>query len=227
MTATDNVEATWDAIAESFDKTRRKPWPRVLDVIATFSPSDVVVDVGCGNGRHILPCIEKCNTLIGIDVAQNMLTYTQKKINHAKNVTLIHASAVKVPIASDSVDTVLFIAAVHNIQGKQNRLEALHEVKRILKPGGSALVSVWSRWQDRFRLHFLREVLRFYKGDFGDIDVLWNRDGLDIFRYYHLYSRRELCHDLHAVGFKINRIYAETISSKRHPDNYFALVYKK
>jgi hypothetical protein len=39
----DESEKTWDAIAQSFDATRRKPWKQCIDFIDTFTKEDLVV----------------------------------------------------------------------------------------------------------------------------------------------------------------------------------------
>ncbi len=59
-----SAEETWDAIAESFDTTRQKPWKFCLDFIRSLKNTDVVADIGCGNGRHLFPCAENCSHAI-------------------------------------------------------------------------------------------------------------------------------------------------------------------
>jgi len=73
-------EETWNAIAESFDATRGKPWKVVVDFVSTLSVFDVVADIGCGNGRHLILCVDKCNTVIGLDISRNLLKIAKSKI---------------------------------------------------------------------------------------------------------------------------------------------------
>jgi len=40
---TGESEKTWDAIAQSFDATRRKPWKQCIDFIDTFTKKDLIV----------------------------------------------------------------------------------------------------------------------------------------------------------------------------------------
>ena len=145
-----SVEETWDTIAESFNTTRQKPWTVCLDFIHSLKNSDVVADIGCGNGRHLLPCAENVSHAVGVDISQNILRIVQNKLlnKNIVNVSLIHANVVQLPLADNSFDAVLFIASLHNIKGKEHRRRALQEVARMLKPNGVALISVWSRWQD-------------------------------------------------------------------------------
>jgi alkylated DNA repair protein alkB family protein 8 len=222
------AEETWDAIAESFDTTRRTPWTQVIDYIHTLQRSDVVVDLGCGNGRHLLPCAETCHQVIGIDSSKKLLHIVQKKIqeNHISNASLFHADMVEIPLRDNSVNAVLCIASLHNMKGNEHRHAALVEIYRVLKPKGTALMSVWSRWQDRYRSYFLKQYL-FQRKEFGDIDIYWKQQNLNIPRFYHLYSKREFVRELQGAGFLIEEMKSVKICSHRYADNYFAVIRKR
>ena len=163
-------EKTWDDIAESFDNTRRKPWKQCIDFINELPESYSVADLGCGNGRHLIPCAKHCKRVIGIDISKNLLNIARNKTNkkNLSNVIFIHGNLVKIPIKDNSLDAVLFIASLHNIKGRQNRISSLKEIKRILRNDGKALISVWSRWQDQYRMHFLKRMF-IRREEFGDI----------------------------------------------------------
>ena len=223
-------EETWDSIAESFDLTRRKAWTQCIDFIDALSKTDTVVDLGCGNGRHLLPCAEHCKEVIGLDISKELLGITKKKLKEKNlgNTILLHADMTNIPLKNDTVDSVLFIAALHNIKGKDRRIQSLKEVKRVLKKDGTALISIWSRWQDKYRKQFFKKwFTRRRQTEFGDIDIYWKRHGLDIPRFYHLYSRKEFIEDIKKAGLKIEKIEDVKIASQKYPDNYFAVVTKR
>ncbi len=220
-------EKTWDAIAESFDVTRRKPWRQCIDFINGLSESHTVADIGCGNGRHLFPCAERCKNVIGIDISQNLLNIAKNKSKEKglNNVDFIHANMVKIPLKNDSVGTVLCIASLHNIKGREERLRSLKEIHRILKNGGRALISVWSRWQDKYRIYYLKKLF-YIEEEFGDIEIYWRQHNLNIPRFYHLYSKREFAKDLNQVDLEIEKIQSIKLHSKITADNYFAVVRK-
>lgn len=221
------AEKTWDVIAESFDITRSKPWCQCIDFINGLSKSHVVADIGCGNGRHLLPCAKHCKNVIGIDISQKLLNITKNKVKEEglNNVLFIHANMVQIPLKDSSLNSILFIASLHNIKGKEERLCSLKEVHRILKNDGRALISVWSRWQDKYRRHFLKKL--FYdKGEFGDIEIQWKQHNLNIPRFYHLYSKREFAKDLNQANLEIEKIQSVKLHSNIVADNYFAIVRK-
>jgi len=223
----ENNEKTWDAIAKSFDVTRRKPWKQCTDFIGTLLIGDTAADICCGNGRHLIPLTDHCKKTIGIDISRELLHIVQRKLKEEKiqNAGLIHSDVTNMPLQNDSLDAVLFIASLHNIKGKEKRIQSLREVKRILKSNGRALISVWSRWQDKYRKQFLKKwFVQVGRADFGDINIYWRQHGLDIPRFYHLYSKREFLQDLQTAGLETVEIQEVKLHSKKHPDNYFALV---
>ena len=223
-----SAEKTWDAIADSFDRTRRKPWKFCLDFIHSLNNSDIVADIGCGNGRHLLPCADTCSYVIGVDISQKLLRIVQNKLfnKHILNVSLIHADVVQLPLVDNSLNAVLFIASLHNIKGKEHRNQALQEVARVLKPNGVALISVWSRWQDKYLRYFMKQFI-VRSREFGDIDVFWKQHNLDVPRFYHLYSKGEFLRELRDAHFYIQNIQSVKIHSKYNPDNIFAVVEKR
>ena len=222
------VEETWDAIAESFDVTRRKPWAQCIEFMSYLSKNDIVADIGCGNGRHLITCAIKCRKVIGIDISQNFLNIVKKKLLDEKinNVSLIHANMVKIPIKENSIDSVICIASIHNVKGRFQRIQAFKEIFRILRENGKALISVWSRWQDKYRIYFLKKLFT-DKGEFGDINIYWRQNNFNIPRFYHLYSKREFLKDLTAANFVIEEIMNVKLHSTYFADNFFAKVRKE
>ena len=87
------------------------------------------------------------------------------------------------------------------------------------------MISVWSRWQDKYYRLFLKKLLfNFNKEEFGDIEIYWKKDNINIPRFYHLYSKRELVQDIKAANLRVIDFYDEKITSKKFFDNYFVVV---
>ncbi|MGC9307641.1 MAG: class I SAM-dependent methyltransferase [Thermoplasmatota archaeon] len=219
------VANEWNRIAESFDETRQHPWQECLDFIAGCSGTGL--DVGCGNGRHLIPLARRCSRVIGLDSAPAMATVSRKNVQEhgLDNVDVVVADATMLPIADDTADCILFIAALHNIPGRSRRIAALQELRRVLKPNGEALVSVWSKWQDRWRWQSLRQLLTPWQRA-GNVMVPWKKDDMQVERFYHLYGRWELRRDIRQAGLHGSRIWSVKKASRRHPDNHFAVVTK-
>jgi tRNA (uracil-5-)-methyltransferase TRM9 len=139
-------------------------------------------------------------------------------------VVFVHGNLVNIPIRGNSLDSVLYIAALHNIKGRTNRIQSLNEVKRILKNDGRALISVWSREQERFRDCF--NDISGNDCELGDIVIYWRQNKLNAPRFYHLYTKEEFIEDIKQSGLEIEQFSEAKIQSKKYTDNYFAVVRK-
>lgn len=219
-------EKTWDSIAKSFDKTRNKPWQECLNFVQKLSKKSIVLDIACGNGRHLIPCAKKCKKVIGLDISIKMLEIVREKTikENISNICLIHSTAENIPIKDSSIDSVLYVAALHNIYGKKNRIRSLKEIRRILKKDSEAIISVWSRFANEYKKCFQYKNLNNKKIENGDKHIYWRKDGLNIPRFYHLYGKKEFFNDLIEAGFNIKKIKGVKIKSEKYNDNYFAIV---
>lgn len=47
------VHDVYDKISEHFSATRHKPWPNVLNFVCSFNSGDILIDIGCGNGKNL------------------------------------------------------------------------------------------------------------------------------------------------------------------------------
>ncbi len=217
---------TWEQIAYSFDKTRKKPWEFVKNFVQKVPTDSVVGDFGCGNGRHSLICAPYCRNVIGIDFSCNLLEHAKQNTASVANVDFVQANLITVPLQNESLDNILYIAALHNIKKRVLRQQSLKEVRRVLKPQGRALISVWSQEQDRFRnIPSIDDS----SSDFerGDRMVWWNQHGLSIPRFYHLYTKKEFREDLAAAHLIVDSFSSLKIRSQQYPDNYVAQVVRK
>jgi ubiquinone/menaquinone biosynthesis C-methylase UbiE len=97
----------------------------------------IVADVGCGTGRHWKKIIEKKPAqLSGYDVSQGMLNILRQKFPNAitHRLTDQHLPG----LADQSCDIVISTLAIAHIE---NIEEVLVEWSRVLKPGGSIIIT--------------------------------------------------------------------------------------
>lgn len=219
------MDSEWDTIARQFDRTRKRPWPEVLEFIEGGGKRGVAV--ACGNGRHLLPLARRCQEAVGVDRSPAMAAIARRRVEEAgiRNAAVVVADALALPLPPGCCDRVLFIAGLHNIRGRKRRIAALEEVNRVLSPEGEGLISVWAKWQDRFRRDMLRQTLNPFRPS-GDLWVPWRGGEREVLRFYHLYTCRELARDCHRAGLHVARTWSATKVSRRHPDNHFAVVTK-
>jgi arsenite methyltransferase len=106
-----------------------------------------VLDVGCGRGLMLLGVARHLTTgrAVGIDLWQerdqsgNAITTTEenaRRENVAERVELHTGDMRELPFAEGRFDVIVSTFAIHNIPTAEGRLLAIHEIHRVLKPGG-------------------------------------------------------------------------------------------
>jgi 2-polyprenyl-6-hydroxyphenyl methylase/3-demethylubiquinone-9 3-methyltransferase len=105
--------------------------------LARLQPSDVVLDLGCGNGHHLLALAPEVARGIGIDVSPGMVALARARLRDSAwkaNVTFEVGNAEELNrIADQSVDLAICIGAFEHML--DNRA-VLANVYRVLKMGG-------------------------------------------------------------------------------------------
>lgn len=170
-----HVSEPYQQIANHFKVTRTRSWPMIEQFVHTLSSGTIIYDIGCGNGRN-LNLRQDC-TFIGCDTCIPLLKEASKKNNNC-----VYGDNLQLPFENNCAPAVLSIAVIHHFSTQERRLQALRELFRILQPGGSILIYVWSFEQDKF------------KGFPQDALVNWNeqKTGVIYQRYYYLFKRGEL-----------------------------------
>lgn len=134
---------------------------RMLAMIA-WTGAENVLDVGTGRGLLALGAAKKLTTgtAVGIDVwspkdltgntADAFLANAEAE-GVAERVEVRNADARSMPFPDASFDVVLSNVCLHNISDAGGRADACHEIARVLKRGGVALVSDFIRTGDYAR----------------------------------------------------------------------------
>lgn len=136
-----HVLQVYEEIASHFSETRHSCWPRVGEYLKSLESGSVVLDIGCGNGKY-----QRCNKdilLLGCDISQQLV-----EICSSRGMNVFQAEAISLPLRDGSVDHSISIAVIHHLACKERRIQAVNEITRILKPGGTALIYVWALEQE-------------------------------------------------------------------------------
>ena len=83
--------------------------------------------------------------MIGTDRSFNLIGLCRER---SKNFQTFVADSLKLPLRSNSFDSLISIAVIHHFSSDSLRIQALNEMHRILKPGGTMLVYVWAYEQE-------------------------------------------------------------------------------
>jgi len=167
-----------------------------------------LLNVGCAHGPDFLPFTRNFD-LYGVDFSVRMLDFARlysQKFEFAVNLLL--ADVCHLPFSDGVFDWAISVATYHHIEGMNERQSAFTELERVLKPGGEAFITVWNRWQPRF----------WFGGK--DISVPWRTKDETLYRYYHLFSYRELERLAKLAGFRVLKSFPE--SSYHYPLKFFS-----
>lgn len=199
----------FDEIAQSWYRVRH--WSRFsqeLKEMAHRWQGGKLLNVGCAHGPDFLPFKDSFE-LWGVDFSKEMVKMAQKyaaKFDFKVNLTV--ADAVALPYNDATFDWAIAVATYHHIQGDEQRLKAFQELRRVLKPGGEAFITVWNRWQPGFWL----------KGK--EANIAWKSKNRTLYRYYHFFSYTEAHRLLTRASFKVLRTCPE--KNYRFPIKFFS-----
>jgi len=203
------VKDTFNQIAPSWYNFRHwSIFRSELEALAQRWQRGKLLNVGCAHGPDFLPFRQNFE-LYGVDFSCKMLELARKyatKFDFTVNLSVADVRCL--PYPDGTFDWAISVATYHHIKGKKERLKALQELKRVLKPGGEAFITAWNRWQPRF----------WFRGK--EISVPWRTKEKTLHRYYYLFSYGELEELVKGAGFEVLKSHPE--SSYRCPIKIFS-----
>jgi SAM-dependent methyltransferase len=157
-----------------------------------------LLNLGCAHGPDFVP-FRRGFTLYGVDFSREMLHLAQRyAAKFDFGASLVEADVGWLPFADGTFDWAVAVATYHHLKGRAAQEAALAELRRVLKPGGEALITVWNRWQRRFWLKP------------KELTVPWRSRGETLQRYYYLFSYPEIERLVVKVGFTLLRSFPES-----------------
>jgi SAM-dependent methyltransferase len=128
-----------EAFTEVLDESLDPRGPAVVDEVAAalgLSPAAIVLDVGCGEGRDVAALHERFGwAVIGVDPVARHLHLTREAAPSAR---LTAGVMEALPLADGSVDLVWCREVLSHVPDLD---AAFTEVRRVLRPGGRAVVA--------------------------------------------------------------------------------------
>jgi ubiquinone/menaquinone biosynthesis C-methylase UbiE len=142
-----NVEHEWGRLDNPLGRIEFASTLRLIE--QHFPHSAHVCDIGGGPGRYTIELLKRGYPTTLVDFSEEEIAYAQHKIAELK----LQANGLWVADACDlhmlgdtAFDAALSLGPMYHIVDPNNRITALHELRRILKPQGIATVAYLNSW---------------------------------------------------------------------------------
>lgn len=139
----DRVAAEYAQLAASYDRR----WSSYVDkstratlLRLPLQPGDRALDVGCGTGVLLerLSAEHPADALVGAEPVPEMLNVARRRLS--PSLVLRQAWAEELPFGAESFDLVISCNMFHYLE---RPAAALAEIRRVLRPGGSLVITDW------------------------------------------------------------------------------------
>jgi SAM-dependent methyltransferase len=105
----------------------------------------VILDAGCGNGRHSLPLARAGFRVVGLDRSRPLLAAARRAAGGATWPYFMRDSYTRLPLKSAAFDAVLWLGTSLGYLGDGGDRVALGEFRRVLAPGGRLVIETLHR----------------------------------------------------------------------------------
>lgn len=127
-------------------------------------PGSSVLDVACGTGlvsRLAARAAGPTGTVTGVDIGPAMLAVarSQPAESGSAPITYLEGSALELPLADSSFDCA---TCHHGFQFFPDRMTAIQELRRVLRPGGRVAVACWTGLDETPAFRAIRDALHLH-----------------------------------------------------------------
>ena len=142
--------AARDAQVGDYDRMAFLNWFGKVEIPLTLralepSPSDLLLEAGCGTGRMTRILSQNVREIAAIDFSFESLRVNRRKLFAAGigNVHLIQADLCRLPFAGCVFDRVVSCQVLEHVPGPEARAAAVQSLRHVLKPGGTLALSAY------------------------------------------------------------------------------------
>lgn len=154
----DRYRLSFDAVADTYERTRPTYAPDALAFVAQRLPLSRVLDLAAGTGKLTRQLVALGADVVAVEPGDAMRAVLERVVPEAQ---ALAGSAEQIPLPDASVDVVTVGQAFHWFRAE----EALAEMHRVLRPGGGYAL-LWNRWDgDDPLLHELNDLIERLRPD--------------------------------------------------------------
>ncbi|MDH3679103.1 MAG: methyltransferase domain-containing protein [Acidimicrobiia bacterium] len=170
-----DFDKDWDGYSVLIDDRKDSPgWAVIREAreshwreLVQLPAGSHILDAGCGNGDYTRLALQDGARVWAFDLSREMVSATERRLAAAglEAEELQVASVLEIPYPDARFDVVLCFAVIDHVPDER-RLDAVRELVRVLKPGGTLYINTPNRYAYTWRAgHWLmRQLGRFPKG---------------------------------------------------------------
>jgi ubiquinone/menaquinone biosynthesis C-methylase UbiE len=189
--------------AEAMDQIINNPDPEAFEVAGRreaeetlgplIRPGDAVLDLGCGIGRVARYVAPLCRELWAVDVSETMLGLARSRLADIPNVRFVLGNGTSLPeVPSAGIDFAYSILTLQHVE-REHAFMLLRELRRVLRPGGTAYITFPNLLSEQYLAAFLHYV---------EVDEVGNPARA------RFYTPEEVQRIVPAAGFEIDQLEA-------------------
>jgi SAM-dependent methyltransferase len=127
---------------------------------ASCPPNALILDAGCGNGRHAIPLAEAGCRVVGLDRSPVLIGAARRAACARDRPRFLIGSYTALPFGPRTFDAVLWLGTALGYEGEAGDRQALREFRRVLGPAGRLVIETLHRDEIGVRLgsHEEREL---------------------------------------------------------------------
>jgi SAM-dependent methyltransferase len=129
----------------------RVEFERTAEIVlrALPAPPATVADIGGGPGRYTFWLADLGYRVAHRDLVPLHVQHVRDQAGNGQLVDSAVANALSLDLAESSVDAVLLLGPLYHLERESDRVQALREAARIVRPGGPVFGAAISRWSVR------------------------------------------------------------------------------
>jgi tRNA (uracil-5-)-methyltransferase TRM9 len=212
----------YQTFALPFSATRQRLQPGVFRILEQISPSDDLLDLGCGNGelaRELARC-GHAGVYTGLDFSAPLLE--QAVSGHSPHFYFVQADLSTAdwdaPLSGRHYDVVLAFAVLHHLPGAELRKQIMGKIRSLIPSGGEFIHSHWQFLNSPRLAARVQpwEAVGLSQDDVdpGDYLLDWRQGGTGL-RYVHHFSEAELARLAGETGFEVVESFLSDGESQR------------
>jgi SAM-dependent methyltransferase len=178
-----------------------------------FARPGLVVDLGCGTGRALVPLVRRGHRGLAVDLSAQMLAVVgEKTAEENLSIDRVRCNLVELGCLADGVAdyAMCLFSTLGMIRGSANRRRMVEHVRRILKPGGLFALHAHNFWYNLYDpggpWWVIKSVLAApFRRDWEVGDKFFDYRQIPNM-YLHVFRRCELLRLLRRAGFRIREM---------------------